>query len=71
MPRHAREQCACPFGPHLVQVGMADAAKGNVDLHVVRTGCAAGDLQGFEGLVARMGTVSVNGHGVAPFVGWR
>jgi hypothetical protein len=36
--RHAGIQGARPFRPHGVQVGVADAAVGDVDLHVVRPG---------------------------------
>jgi hypothetical protein len=57
MAGNAREPCARPFRAHLVQVGMANAAVGDLDLDVVRARRAAGNPHGFQGFVARMGTV--------------
>ncbi len=54
---------AGPFGTDLVQVGVADAAIGDVDLHIVRAGGAAGDFQMFDRLVGGVGTISVDWHG--------
>ena len=39
--RHARVGCPVPFIACDVQIGMANATKQNVDLHVVRKGIAA------------------------------
>jgi hypothetical protein len=46
-----------------MQVRVADAAVGDVDLHVMRTWGAALDVHRFEGFVARMGTVGFCRHG--------
>ncbi|GID07460.1 hypothetical protein TMM008_46620 [Pseudomonas sp. 008] len=59
----ARKLRACPLGAHLVQVRMADAAKGDIDLNVMGGGCTANDLQRFKGLVARMSTIGLYKHG--------
>lgn len=67
MAGDARKLRAGPFGTHLMQVGVADTAVGNVDLYVVRTRRTAGDLQWFEGLVARMCAISGYKHGNVPF----
>src|SRR5690606_35431626 len=61
--RHAREDRPGPFGPHLVQVGMADAAIGDLDPHVFRAGLAPGDVERHQRLVAGMGAVGLDGHG--------
>ena len=50
---HAGIERAAPFGADRVQVGMADAAKGDVDLDVVRAGRAALDVHRLERLVGR------------------
>src|SRR5690606_11695680 len=63
VPRHAGKQRASPFGAHLVNVGVAHAAEGNVDLHIMCTRRAPGNVHGFERLMARMGAVSFDGHG--------
>jgi hypothetical protein len=41
---------------------MAYAAKGNVDLNIVRAGRAPFDLQSFERCDCVTGTISENGH---------
>ncbi len=51
MARHARVERPVPFRANLVQVGMAHAAIGDLDLHIVRTGRAAFDVERFEFLV--------------------
>jgi hypothetical protein len=61
--RHAGIQGAGPFGTHLVQVGMAYAAVGDLDLHVMRARGAARDVHGPERQVRRMGSVGFDGHG--------
>jgi hypothetical protein len=45
-----------------VEVGVAHAAEGDVDLHVVRARRAAGDVHGFEGQVAGVGAIGFDGH---------
>jgi hypothetical protein len=62
MARHAGELGAGPFGAHGVQVRVAYAAEGDVDLDVVRARCAAGDVERFEGLVGSVGAVGFDGH---------
>jgi hypothetical protein len=61
--RHARKLRPRPFRSHLMQIGMADAAIGNVDLNVMRPRVAAGDFHGLKRLVAGMGAVGTNFHG--------
>lgn len=60
--RHTGVLGAIPFGTHLVQVGVADAAEGDVDLDIMHAGRAAGDLQRFERLVARVGAIGFHKH---------
>ena len=43
---HHRENAATPLAAGLVDVRMAHAAVGNLDLHIVRTGCAPFDGPG-------------------------
>jgi hypothetical protein len=43
---------------------MADAAEGNINLHVVRAGCAAGNPQRFKGFVPRVSAISIYLHDV-------
>src|SRR3546814_14294999 len=50
VPGHARILRARPFRTHLVDVGVAQAAVGDVDLHVVRPHGAARELQRPGGL---------------------
>jgi len=61
--RNARKEGAGPFGAHLVEVGVADAAEGDVDLHVVLARRAAGDVHRFERFVGGVGAVSFDSHG--------
>src|SRR5690606_29335228 len=63
MARHTGELGAGPFGTHLVQVRVADAAVEDVDLHIMRARSAAGDLHGFERLGAGVGAVGLDRHG--------
>jgi hypothetical protein len=63
VPRYARKLCAGPFGAHLVQVGMADATKRDIDLHIMGGRRAALDLHRFKGFVARVGAVGLYKHG--------
>ena len=74
-PRHAaddfvagdaRELSARPLGTHLVQVRVADPTKGDVDLHIVCSRCAAIDLHRFKGFVARVGAVGLYTHEMTP-----
>src|SRR5699024_9240957 len=60
--RHARKMSAGPFGTHLVQVGMTDAAVSDVDPNIVRTGFTPGDFQRFQRLVARVGAIGFYVH---------
>src|SRR6185312_11383677 len=46
--RHAGIQRAAPFGAHGMQVGMADTAIGDLDLHILRAGRAALDVEGLQ-----------------------
>lgn len=49
-----------PLGAHLVQVRVANAAEGDIDLHVMGAGGTTGNLQWFQRLVARMGAIGVD-----------
>ncbi len=62
MAGHARELRTSPFGAHLMQVGMADAAEGDIDLHVVRGWRTAFDLHGLKGFVASVGAIGLYEH---------
>ena len=62
VPRHARIQGAGPLGAHRVQIRMADAAIGDFDLHVARTGLAALDVDRLKRLVGRMGAIGLRVH---------
>jgi hypothetical protein len=62
MAGHAGELRASPFGAHLMQVGMADAAEGDIDLHVVRGWRTAFDLHGLKGFVASVGAIGLYEH---------
>src|SRR5690606_11408952 len=64
--RHAGEQRAGPFRPHLVQVGVAHAAVGDVDAHVLRAGGTAGDVERHQRLIAGVGAPGFDGHGRTP-----
>src|SRR5690606_36142062 len=63
VPRHAAIQRAAPLRARGVQVGMADAAIRDLDLHVLRAGRAAGDIHRLEGLVGGGDAVGACGHG--------
>lgn len=43
MPRHAGIERSRPFRSRLVEIGVADAAVGDGDLHILRPRFAAGD----------------------------
>ena len=49
-----------------MEVGVADAAIGDVDLHIVRAGRAARDVHGFEGLVARVSAIGFDNRMASP-----
>ncbi|HEX2249531.1 MAG TPA: hypothetical protein VHH32_04235 [Gemmatimonadales bacterium] len=51
---------ALPFRADLVEVRVADATIGNVDLHVVRAGLTARDVDGLERLISRVGAVGLD-----------
>ncbi len=63
MPRYAWELCTGPFRAHLVQIRMADATKGDIDLHIMGGRRAAVYLHRFKGFVARVGAVGLYKHG--------
>ncbi len=63
MAGHAGVLCAGPFGTHGVQVGMADAAIGDGNLHVVRSDVAAGDFHRFKRFVGGIGAEGLGQHG--------
>lgn len=50
------------------RIRMADAAKGDVDLHVVRAWRAAVYLQRLQGFVTCMGAIGLNQHGDSFFL---
>ena len=52
-----------------MQVGVADAAERDVDLHIVRPGLAALDVDGLERLVGSVRAVGFGHHGFASFKG--
>lgn len=58
-----------PFVARGVQVGMAHAAVGDVDLHVIHAQRTPGDFHRFEQLVARAGTIGFDDHRMTPCVG--
>jgi hypothetical protein len=58
---NARINRALPFGPHLVEVRVADAAISDVDLHIVRTRLAALDLDRLERPVGGIGAIGLGG----------
>jgi len=64
--RNAGVERAVPLGAHLVQIRVAHAAVGDVDLHVVRARRAPGDLHRLEGQVARMGAIGFDSHDGIP-----
>lgn len=62
VPRYAGELRACPLSAHLVQVGMANAAKGDIDLNIMGGGSTATDLHRLKGFVARLSTIGLYKH---------
>lgn len=60
--RHAGVEGAGPFAAHRVQVGVADAAIGDLDLDVVLAGRATDDVEGHERLVGGVGAIGFDGH---------
>jgi hypothetical protein len=56
-----------PFVARGVQVGMAHAAPGDGDRHVVRAGFAAGDREETERLVGGGSGIGQDGHAAIPF----
>ncbi|MNF82004.1 hypothetical protein D3C84_642970 [compost metagenome] len=64
--RHARELGTRPLGTHLVQVRMADTTESDIDLDVVGAWRATSDLQGFKGLVTRVGAIGLYTHQRTP-----
>lgn len=62
VPGHAGIQRARPFGAHGMQVGMADAAIGDFDLHVARPRRATLDVHGDDGFVGGVGAPGFDGH---------
>ncbi len=62
MAGNAGVKRAAPFGADLVKIGMADAAIGDGDLHVMFAGRAAFDVDGFQGLIGGMGAIGFHDH---------
>ncbi|MNN30577.1 hypothetical protein D3C81_1442310 [compost metagenome] len=60
--RHAGELGSGPLRPDLMQIGVADAAIRDVDLHVMGAGTAAGDFHRLQRLVAGICAVGINRH---------
>jgi len=52
-----------PFAAHRVQIRMADAAIGDLDLDVMVAGLATEDVERLERLVSSVGAVGFDGHG--------
>jgi hypothetical protein len=63
--RHAGIPRAAPFRARRVQVGVADAAIGDLDLHVACAGRAALDVDGFERFVGGVRAVGFGRHGLS------
>jgi hypothetical protein len=59
---HAGIDRALPFGADVVEIGMADAAVGDVGLDLVRSGLAAFNVDRFERLVAGESTIGFDDH---------
>ena len=62
VPGNAGKQGAGPFRAHGVQVRMADAAVGDVDLHVTRSRRTPFDRHGLQRLVGGLGAVGFGRH---------
>lgn len=62
MAGHAGVLNARPLRADLMDVGVADAAVGDIDLHVVRAGCAPEYCHGLKGLIAGVGAIGMDGH---------
>jgi hypothetical protein len=63
VPGHAGKHRARPFGACLVQIGMAHAAEGDVDLDIVRAWCAPDDVHRLKWFVGGMCAVGFDCHG--------
>src|SRR5690606_30085140 len=61
MPGDAWENGSGPFRPDLMEIGMADPAVSNGNLHIMRARRPSGDLQSFQRLVTRQGAVCSDG----------
>jgi hypothetical protein len=72
VPRYTRKLRACPLGSHLVQIRMADAAEGDIDLNIMGCRLAAIDLHRLKGFVASVSAIGLYKHGrdLKGFVGW-
>lgn len=68
VPGHAGVQRVGPLVAGLVQVGMADAAVGDVDLDVVRPRLAANNVERRQRRVSGVGAIGFYCHGVSPWV---
>jgi hypothetical protein len=62
MARHAGIERARPFGADRVEVRMADAAKGDVDLDVARSGPPPLDVERLERPIGGIGAISPGRH---------
>ena len=60
--RHAGVKRARPFGTDLVQVRVADAAIGDIDLDVARAWLAPGYVDRFQRLIAGAGAIGFGDH---------
>ena len=72
VPRYTRKLRACPLGAHLVQIRMADATEGDIDLNIMGCRRAAIDLHRLKGFVASVSAIGLYKHGrdLKGFVGW-
>jgi hypothetical protein len=66
MSRYAGIERSGPFSAYLVDIRMADTAVRDINLHIMGTGGATGDIHRLQRQCARMGTVSFNCHGITP-----
>jgi hypothetical protein len=62
VPGDARVKGSAPFGPDGVEIRVADAAIGDLDLDVARTGCPPLDGDRLERLVGGVGAIGLGGH---------
>jgi|ERR1035438_7185887 hypothetical protein len=62
--RHAGERSHPPFVPREVDVGMADAAKIDLNVNVPVSGSAPFELKRGKGLFGRLGSISSGLHGL-------